>query len=170
MGLDIRVLKNCKFVAEQVEDEQFENGDLTGLFNKDFPDRSKGMQDGYYEAEYDHSFRAGSYSGYSTWRRALCEHFLGVQPQVVWNNPDDYKDKPFFELIMFSDCEGYLSTEVCKKLSNDFESNRDKLPTPIGTEVAEISYGTPDHLIARYNSFAKGLKIAAENNGVLDFC
>jgi hypothetical protein len=155
MGLDIRVLTHMAFV-EKIDDVLLENESEILLQNQSFAPHSVGMRDGYYSFTLDHSFRAGSYSGYGAWRGRLCELMLGVSQSSVWNTFKYYKGKPFVELINFSDCEGYLSTTICKKLSQDFEDNRDKLPDD-------------EDFVTRYNLWAKGLKTAADNNGVLSF-
>lgn len=170
MGLDIRVLTNVRFIAEKVDEDRYSEEDLTSLCNPHFPERSKGMQDGYYTAEHESSFRAGSYSGYGTWRRQLCQWALGVPAEEVWKNPERFEGKPFVELIHFSDCEGYLSTEICKKLAADFESGREKLPEPTGKGDERYIYGSDDYFVDKYNQWAEAFKTAAENNGVVDFC
>ena len=73
-----------------------------------------------------YSFRAGSYSGYNEWRNTLSELMLGVSDYEVWNNLDEYKERPFYYLINFSDCEGIILGDKLLKLLSDFENNKEK--------------------------------------------
>ena len=68
-------------------------------------------------------FRAGSYSGYVLWRKALAKiidvdldimkGYGGVMP---WG-----EDTPFLELLYHSDCDGILTPDECAELLDDFE-------------------------------------------------
>lgn len=72
-----------------------------------------------------YSFRAGSYSGYGSWREQLCLAALGVNPNRVWENPSAYAGRPFVELIDFTDCDGEIGGVTAAKLARDFEEQRD---------------------------------------------
>lgn len=72
-------------------------------------------------------FRAGSYSGYNSFRRTLSMAVLGVEPGTVWANPDAYRDKPFFELINFADNEGTIGHEAAARLAHDFDEHRERV-------------------------------------------
>lgn len=100
-------------------------------------------------SEYN-SFCAGSYSGYNQWRRELAvvagygsvenvwsdesfdttEKFINLRYLKLKKIDDPNFDckivKPFYELINFSDCEGLIGPEVCKKLYEDFVLFEDK--------------------------------------------
>lgn len=80
-------------------------------------------------------FAAGSYGGYNRWREELSKAALGVPPERVWANPGAYTDKPFYELINFSDCEGVIGPEVSAKLSHDFQEHRDDVRATMAAEA-----------------------------------
>lgn len=100
-----------------------------------FPTRSLDITNGcYYTYRKVTGFRAGSYSGYSIWREMLAmiaEYRLApygishghsvVELTSHRQGLIDAGSGPFYELIYFSDCEGILGTETCKKLAKDFE-------------------------------------------------
>lgn len=128
MGLDISTLKNPKFLvayADAEEDEPVdpETGDYASLVWQD-GDRPQGdgFAEGYYTGEVGHGFRAGSYSSYNYVREKLSELALGVQPREVWENPSAYEGKPLYELVNFSDCEGFIGPKTSAKLLTDLNA------------------------------------------------
>lgn len=79
------------------------------------------LETGWYDCEGESfHFRAGSYSGYNQWRRALCEAIHGVTDSEFWKKEENFSGKSFYELINFSDCEGQIGPEVSEKLYQDF--------------------------------------------------
>ena len=142
MGLDIGAMSGLVNVSDKYyPDEDWEiksketddhvKGDFyVANLNDDFKPQAIDMKDRavYTFDEYLH-VRAGSYGGYSRWRFMLCNMALGVDPDVVWENPEKYKDAPFFELINFSDCEGCIGTIVSQKLYGDFLEYKDRAKT-----------------------------------------
>lgn len=108
-------------------------------------------------------FRAGSYSGYNSWRNQLCQMAHGISDEELWNTPEKYQGKPFYELIDFSDCEGYIGHIFCKKLAKDFEEHYEK---------AKEFFNNPSDLtgynIGKYEQFMKAFQIASEN-GIVNF-
>lgn len=138
MGLDITSYENVTLVEEThaIEDsegnycgdpEKYGGKDHVRVYPPDFPHSLGSLKpDHCYLAEGDtFGFRAGSYSGYGAFRAALSQAAIGVEPEAVWNDPDSFRDKPFWELINFSDCEGAFGPEVCAKLRDDFLEQRD---------------------------------------------
>ena len=116
------------------------------------------VRGGVYEFKEQYAFRAGSYVGYGQWRSALCYLSLGVNPNAVWQTPNDYADKPFYELIDFSDCEGIIGTGVSVKLAHDFFIN-----------LKNISEKGPDeYFILKYSDWRKAFEMAS-NNGFVSF-
>lgn len=172
MGLDISAYKGLSFAAPGAGiDEDGEVDDAGGYFqiylNKDFPARAADLPDPCVCASSQDSmgFRAGSYSGYSAWREALARmagyagegHTAGDSSlQAVW----DAQEGPFWELIVFSDCEGAIGPSVSAKLSADFESNREK--------AVAFAEGESDgeYFLSRYESFAQAFAMAADGGAV----
>lgn len=95
-----------------------------------------------------------SYSGHSYLRDLIADKFLDTTPEEIWVNPDEFKDKPFFELINFSDCEGVLGPVACRNLADDFNSHPD-------LDSGDSFY---DEL---YKDFGKSFNIAADTGVVV---
>ncbi len=108
-------------------------------------------------------FRAGSYSGYNQFREELCKAALGVAPQEVWAEPNEYVDRPFFELINFSDCEGSIGPEACADLALDFQEGRDTI------REALCNRGVYDDWFAeKYDDWQQAFELAA-GGGLVQF-
>ncbi|MGF2164653.1 hypothetical protein [Enterococcus avium] len=115
MGLDIEAYKKMKKVAYPERDVDgglvdWENlveidQDTLDYVEKHFKGRTHGLEQGVYSSEESYHFRAGAYSYYNRFRSRLEEIASNSQ---------------LFELIMFSDCEGYIGATVSKKLAKDF--------------------------------------------------
>jgi hypothetical protein len=52
---------------------------------------------------------------------------MGVTPDEVWGNPDQYEGKPFYELVHFADNEGSIGPVTSAKLAHDFQSHRHQI-------------------------------------------
>jgi len=66
------------------------------------------------------NFRAGSYGGYNQWRSDL-EKLAGYATSA-----SDCDSGAFWELIVFSDCEGTIGASTSAKLAKDFEEFQEK--------------------------------------------
>ncbi len=132
MGLGIR--------AFLVTGPGVENEDYRFYNNPDFPGRTD-LPTGWYNAVgLDHPRLRWSYSGYSAFRERLARLAYPEAPELPRADPFLDPDKnwerrypasayaskqkagPLFELIWFSDCEGTLGYETCKKLLADLEA------------------------------------------------
>jgi len=113
-------------------------------------------------------FRAGSYSGYNDYRRMLSECFLNVPPDNVWANERAYIDKPFYEQINFSDCEGFIGPKVSAKLFEDYKKGRAKweafLKDSFGSDQEEKSWR-----LNLYDKWTRAFELAADD-GIVWFC
>ena len=156
MGLDIVAYKNLKWLDPQPEDWQENTVHIYHNSEWEKEHRGDNLQAGYYAADREYSFRAGSYSGYNRWREWLSELALGVAPETVWHSHEAYKDKPFAELINFSDCEGTLGPKVCAKLAKDFKDFEAQ------AKADEDAYYV-------YKEFMTVFELTA-NNGAVVFC
>lgn len=115
MGLDITDYKNLKKIENPERDEygDLENlelleihQDLLDSTEEYFRGRTQGLAAGVYESEESENFRAGAYTGYNQFRNQLEKITTNTQ---------------LYELIMFSDCEGYIGSVVSNKLAQDFQ-------------------------------------------------
>lgn len=62
-----------------------------------------------------------SYSHYHLVRDALAQTFLDAEPSDVWVAPELFKERPMYDLINFSDCEGVLGPMSARRLLDAFE-------------------------------------------------
>ena len=134
MGLDITAYSNLKF-SENQDPDDYDN--IRIWKNSSFPDHCE-LEEGSYEETIDtrgHQFRAGSYSGYNTFRNVLAQCTLGVKADRVWEDVDNYAYKPFFNLINFSDCEGIIGPKYSAELYRDFVDNRDRFIRNLKQEI-----------------------------------
>lgn len=104
-------------------------------------------------------FRAGSYGGYNAFREELSRLALGVEPEEVWQDPDRFRDRPFFELINFADNEGTIGSEAAADLHADFVAYM-----PMAVERwTDDSYD-----FGKYTTWTKACRDAADG-GMIDF-
>jgi len=163
MGLDISAYSKIK---------QEKHGDIY-IGRDEFgtrPDLSEGE---YVESDDSiyRGFRAGSYSGYNRWRENLSMSIHGVMPSIIWNSPEKYAGKEFFEIINFSDCEGCFGPKFSAKLHADFVNNRDKFVSVMETRYGKASvseFSEASYAIRIYDDFMKSFEIA-KDSGVLIF-
>ena len=122
MGLDIDAYGKCKY-DRAFDEDYYTKNDLVYVYeNPDFT-HALTEDEGLYSYEESFDFHAGAYDAYNEWREKLSYEMLGASPQEVWENADQYKGKPFYELIDFSDCDGTIGTKTSEKLYNDFKDN-----------------------------------------------
>lgn len=130
MGLDIVAYSNIQFSSEMETLSDILPGveEQTIWVNPDFKEHAPDIPVGgdnrvkgfFTEETNSMSFRAGSYSTYASFRKKLCRILYDTDPSMIWAEPEKWKDKPFYYLINFSDCEGIISSSICKVLLNDF--------------------------------------------------
>jgi hypothetical protein len=124
-----------------------------------FPSHDQnGVEEGVYEYDFCGSFRVGSYSGYNHWREELAKgggypKYADSYAEGAWNH---YDNGPFWELINFSDCEGFIGPKTSLKLFKDFEKYEKEFE-PHNEYFKKI-----------YDNFKEAFKVASEN-GVVDF-
>ena len=142
MGLDITAIKKATKVTDSevvkaINDD--EDGPRNAAYERGlripyknpadvFASRFDDLEEVPYEVEEAFGFRAGSYSGYGAWRRELAElvgvldleYFWARLDQMVELNEPEPVDMPFWQLLHFSDCEGTIGPDTCKKLAKNF--------------------------------------------------
>lgn len=162
MGLDISVYTDLKFVQSDDDADDYAYDNYIHLYlNPYFSAHAGSLKPGFYAGESPFGFCAGSYGSYSHWREWLSEMALKVSPKAVWEYPDKYQGEPFYEIIDFSDCEGFIGPEMACKLTGDFATYEDK--------AAEYGYGPYDYLFKTYQNFYKAFDLAASRNGAVVF-
>lgn len=168
MGLDCTAFKNIRQMNEdEIQYEEYKDEDdnivdrypLNGrefFINPDFPHAAEDIiPNAVYTFEEKYGWRAGSYSGYNEWRTLIAQVAGWKDDQDAWDNGN--LGDPFFELIMFSDCEGTLGTTVCQKLLQDFLNFEDKYNEMIGDNRYYKNV---------YQEWKKGLALAAQNGAI----
>jgi len=170
MGLDIgaysklRLIENCVFDADgeplDPETHQPLEQYYQANINPHFPERAAGLEDRavYFYGEHLH-VHAGSYGGYSQWRETLAriagyqavetEHF-GRKEMRHDGGADAAGSGPFYEQILFSDCEGVIATAVCQKLTRDY------------AEFAEKAEAEGGRFWEKYQEWRKAFELAAD--------
>ena len=152
MGLDISVYNKLKEVknAEMDEDGNVINDELLNIkqkvldyTEKHFEGRTQGIHSGAYKANRAFGFCAGGYIGYGLFRDKLS---------------DLSQDNQFYELINFSDCEGYIGSVISKKLAKDFGE--------LEKEAESVLYS---HEFETYLNFKKAFEEASKD-GIVCFC
>jgi hypothetical protein len=171
MGLDITAYSNIKIIEKKMEDKKLsgiDNQIINSLNNDDFDDyghiykvdnfKQSNMHNFenknlIYEDEF--CFRAGSYSSYNEFRNKLCLIANGISANDLWvSNNENLK---FYWLIDFSDCDGYIGTDYCKILYDEFCNNEKEIKPKLDDWYSTI-----------YDNFKQAFNLGA-NNGVVIF-
>jgi hypothetical protein len=168
-GLDITAYSGLTIVESPVlsSDGMPQEKNQVILSPVDFPERFRGLESGkVYQFGSSFDFRAGSYSGYNAWRNELAK-LAGYRPSVSFRNKivelryDETVWKgehgPFWELIDFSDAEGVIGPDVCRRVYRDFVQYR--------SQAAQV----PDaYFRESYDDWIKAFEMCA-NNGAIVF-
>ncbi|RKF30716.1 hypothetical protein BCY88_12565 [Paraburkholderia fungorum] len=168
-GLDVTAYSGLTIVESPVvaSDGIPQGNSQVVLSPVDFPERFRGLESGkvyHFSSSFD--FRAGSYSGYNEWRNRLAK-LAGYQPSLSVRNgvtESRYDETvwkldhgPFWELINFSDAEGVIGPEVCKKVHQDFVQYQDQ-----ATQLPDVDFRES------YADWMKAFAMCA-NNGAIVF-
>ena len=195
MGLDISYYGNVKRIPDEevpegveafnpaYDDWESSRDNNTYLYYLD-PDRSyfgghmKGLEPGWYEVPREGGgyLRAGSYSGYNSWRNdlALAAGYEGGAEEV-WGMGDQLyqpDSPPFLELINFSDAEGVIGPDISEKLYNDFVNNEKKVKDEVDKWFLKIhptkSYDVEDTkwFNQKYDEWKEAFRTASQNGFV----
>ena len=182
MGLDISYYSKIK-ESKEIEDDFYPSiyTSSNGYFIYQLGSLKKDAPYELTEESEDGSFRAGSYSGYGEWRNKLSVMAGYGDASDVWKdfgsnirycklkkiNGEEFKMKPFYELICFSDCEGVIGPEISKKLYQDFldfdekakdfqKNNTDFYPSPY----------QGDYFYQLYQNWKEAFRVASEYGAV----
>jgi hypothetical protein len=162
MGLDVTAYSNVHKVDSAAYDGDEGYRFVTAYPSSGFPDQADDVN-GIYDYEGDSfSFRAGSYSGYNRFRESIAFLALGVSPKTIWENTEAYKNKPFFELINFSDCEGVIGPVTSAKLFQDFKD----FEAEIEKKSIAGHGGASEWFMESYRNWMKAFEIAADSGFV----
>ena len=128
MGLSAAAFKVATLTEpHERTDECYENHVRAFMLGPEFHRSLRGLEAGRcYEVGEREVTVHNSYSGHGLFREELARVFLGVTPRSIWDNPDIYADRPFFELIQFADNEGTIGPEAAADLAADFAEGREQ--------------------------------------------
>jgi hypothetical protein len=155
MGLDVTYSSG---IERAQDDEHDLDLDAAGTWLENdaaFTERGDGIAPGRYLLNGDEAggFRAGSYSGYNDWRMALCQAIHGCDPRFVWDDPEPWAGRPFFELVQFTDCDGFIGPRTSAKLERDFLGYRETFRAAVEESWMLEVY---DEFTAAFGAAARG--------------
>lgn len=104
-------------------------------------------------------YSLGSYSGYNKFRKFLCQEANGIDQTVLWDLGEAGYDLDFGHLINFSDCEGVIGPNLCKKLYNDFVKWESKILTKLHVSQDMVMYDRYIKLKEAFEIGSKGIVI-----------
>lgn len=152
MGLDVYSYKKILFVSP-LKDLDPGKGQEFIYVNPVFL-RYSNLKTGVYSFEEIFRFEVGSYTGYCEWRSQLARMIKKVD-RDIWENP---VPGAFLEIIHFTDCDGVLGADVCKKLYQDFKKYH--------PSALKIGLKDPDFLWT-YRQFMKALRMGSQEGCVV---
>tara|TARA_R110000851_G_scaffold331047_2_gene504626 strand:+ start:380 stop:970 length:591 start_codon:yes stop_codon:yes gene_type:complete len=158
MGLDIHATNNLTKIpkedipygVEPYNDKFYQWEQDMDVYLR-YIDRSNGEGENYWSKHSDpfetgyymldgsdyHTFRAGSYTYYSNWRKMLALTMGFDDMEDVWSLDPYDATVPFIELLNFSDSSGRIGPLVSAELYNDFVSMEEK----VFEFIDRMSYG-----------------------------
>lgn len=156
MGLSIYALK----LGDKMSREEYDNtGDGWYIYQASGMEpinHIPAIEEGCYKAQIiDHNCDI-FYSRYTIIREIISRIVLGHEVKYVWNNVEDFLDKPFIEFLQTSDCEGSIDFTVAEKILHDFEIYE----SVIKPELDE-------YLCRFFDNYIRVLQKVVENRGVV---
>jgi hypothetical protein len=177
MGLDISAYSNVEKIADlpftkdgidwdKVEGLESEEKSCTLIKNDSFPEHCLDLEEAVYRFNGEFlSFRAGGYGGYNRFRDLLSRVIIGSTAEEVWEDPEKFKDRPFYQLINFSDCEGCIGPEVSARLYRDFVENEEKFVESLTTLKIYVDLDV-DWMKASYSNWKRAFELAKDHGFV----
>lgn len=128
MGLDVTAYSDLQLdLSAEMEDGHpvdWENFVMVyDLANqeKHFPSRAGSLREGPHSFSDAFRFCAGSYSSHGRFRDWLAQLVGFESARDFWKRATP--EAPFYELINFSDCEGFIGHEAAAELAKDFAAH-----------------------------------------------
>jgi len=127
MGVCIRAYSRMALTPEHERQNKHwcdlrETEDHYVAFTDGFPHSLRGLTEGRcYAPTPDtktHEILDMSYTGYNGWREELTRAVHRCEPEKIWRNKDT--NLALYEIINFSDCEGYIGPDAAADLLADF--------------------------------------------------
>jgi len=120
MGLSIRLYREALVgdIGTELEDIEIDNA-------YPFGGREEPLNCGNTKAVFICRESFG-YSSYYHFRAELIRVFYGGISWEEFHQRDEIQGGPFFDLIWFSDCEGCIGPDACKRIDDDFREYSSK--------------------------------------------
>lgn len=162
MGLDITAYSEVVYTGENDEEKFSENYKTVYCYGLDsFPVHFDQTKTGVYFYKKQYDFYHSGYGTYNGWRNRLSMLTNNMSDREIWDSKDN--KLPFYYLINFSDCEGTIGTDICKKLYEDFKNNANKIKKQLN-----LSDHYDEFFWDRYKEFRKAFCLASKN-GVIRY-
>lgn len=162
MGLDAVAFRLATLTDEHERTDACRDNDhvLAHVIDDDFHRSLRGLTAGRCYRVADRAITvSSSYSGHGQFREVLARVFYGKAPRDIWNDPEAYADRPFFELLQFADNEGTIGPLAAADLARDFAEGREQWDAAL--DVSEWDR-------RKYDEWAEAFEAAA-NDGLVRF-
>jgi len=155
MGLEITAYENL-IITNNKKDKEFYFSEKT------FEQEDRIIGECFVTYDDACGFSAGSYRNYNLFRNILCESINNLKDHELWElavkDTEKAKSLPFYWLINFSDCDGYIGSSFCEILYKNF----------CDYEVVFKERIKDEYFISIYNEFKNAFELS-KNNGIIIF-
>lgn len=159
MGLDIHLYTGL----EKIESNVLEGDSIITLYPSEIFSRGEDGLVGTYRFKDSDHFHAGNYSSYNYWRNKLCELTNSMSDKEFWDL--DVHELPFYKLINFSDCDGFIGPLTALELVEDFQDFQARVDAMDKDCYEGSGYGFKE----QYFSFMNFFERAGREDGVVVF-
>ena len=137
MGLDVSYYSAAKFERDNSDADYdgYDDDFVRTYVNKDFPGRADDIVTGWYSTGDGDCLPSMGYGEYNAWREELAK-LAGWAPGSYHEYGRDWPshaasawaatEGPFWELILFTDCDGIIGPKTSAKLAKDFADHQGK--------------------------------------------
>lgn len=141
MGFDVWAFSKARFIGTEDPDDDESDDKSYYIFAEceELVELLDGKEPGYYVSDSGErfDFNGGPSWFFKQWRRALALTILDVEHKEILENPDEYVEKPFFELLYMTDNSGAIGPETSKCLAKDFQDFHDTFKEKIESVCKE---------------------------------
>lgn len=176
MGLDARFYAATTPVVHSEAypfDEECWDAHLV-VYVSDFPEQADGIKNrSCFVTEGRDAHINQTYSNYGRYRAWICKAMFGVECEQVWANPEEYRGRPFYSQINFSDAEGTLGPKTSMALAKDYAEQREfiaaywmKMPKPFDMSQNDHERDVK-YMVEKYDEWAAAFAVVGETGLVM---